>query len=297
MTTVMDWIRETHAYWGGAWGDIYTFFNGSTFIPPIAAASQGSDAIGSDQTLKHGTMQADPDSTTVARELGRLSRGGMASLASRSQLAALGYWDLGKGSTLKPTHGLCNNVAIETTTALSIPLNLYLPLIGISVIIIIISYADLLGATKVQSWRKYREAWRLYSVGQLHRQVAEQLLGKLDDADPSEKWPDLKSPHACGFDIVEKEGSLYLARCTYLICCCTPGSPYFHITATPSSAQFDNGAENPVTQPLLSQPIIVSEYSSIEQAHSGSQESSPHLYPPTPPMQDPSPNMRNPWPE
>ena len=217
MTQIMNWIHTIHASDGGVWGDIDIFFSGSTFIPPIAAASLGSDAIGSDQTLKHGTLQGDPRRTTAKRELGRLSHGGMAALASRSQLAALGYWDLGNGSTLVPARGLCKNVAIETPTVISISLTPFWPLLGISVTIIAFSYADFLGATKLQAWKRYKDAWTLYSVGQLHRQVAEQQWGKLHEADPSKKWPDLKSPVARGFDVVEKEGSMYLASRTCLI--------------------------------------------------------------------------------
>jgi hypothetical protein len=216
MTHVLDWFVKTHTSQSDTWEDIYTFFNGSTFIPPIAAASQGSDAIAADQTLGYGRVQTDPNRTTVFRELGRLSEGGMASLASRSQLAALGYWDIGKGTTLQPARGLCSNVVIEVPTALSISLTPYWPYLCISIVIIITSFADSLGATRLPLWKQYKDAWTLYSVGQLHRQVAEQQWGKLQNAHPGKAWPDLTSPIASGFEVMEKGGSMYLVSCTCL---------------------------------------------------------------------------------
>jgi hypothetical protein len=84
-------------------------------------------------------------------------------------------------------------------------------LLSISFVVVVISYADLFGVTRLRWWKEYRDAWTLYSVGQLHRQVAEQQCGTLHNAHPSSTWPDLRSGHASGFAVLERNGSKYLA--------------------------------------------------------------------------------------
>jgi hypothetical protein len=164
-------------------------------------------------------VQSDPGNSTIARELGRLSRAGMAALASTPQLASLGFWNIGGGSDSVPGHGLCNNVVIESTNAVSVLLTPYYLFFCFSSVVIIISYANVLGLTKLRRWREYRSAWTLYSVGQLHRQVAEQQCGQLYKAEPSTQWPDLSSGPANGFEVTEKNGSMYLASRTCPITC------------------------------------------------------------------------------
>jgi hypothetical protein len=110
-----------------------------------------------------------------------------------------------------PDHGLCNNVVIESTTAVSILLTPYFLFFGISFVVVIISYANVLGLTKLRRWKEYKSAWTLYSVGHLHRQVAEQQCGQLYKAEPSTQWPDLRSGPSSGFEVTERNGSMYLA--------------------------------------------------------------------------------------
>jgi hypothetical protein len=96
MTHVLQWINTES---GEAWEDIALFF-ASTNLPPIMVASVDSGAIAAAKTLvPGGFMQSDSEHNTVVTELSRLSQAGMNMLASRSQLAALGYWDLGQGSS------------------------------------------------------------------------------------------------------------------------------------------------------------------------------------------------------
>ena len=212
---VLNWMKTTKT--GSTWEDLRTFFNGSSLSPPLALTAFGSGAIASGQTLQQAWVQSDPGNTTVARELGRLSHAGMAALASFPQAAAVGYWNVGQGSSMTPAHGLCNNVVIESTTAVSILLTPYWLFLPISLLIIVISYADLFGATRLRRWKEYREAWKLYSVGQLHRQVAEQQCGTLQNAHPTTAWPDLRAGHANGFAVLERNGSKYLASRTFVL--------------------------------------------------------------------------------
>ena len=131
-------------------------------------------------------------------------------LASGTQLATLGYWDQGRGSAVTPLHRLCDNVVIEAQSSVSILLTPYWVFLSITAVIVVISYADHLGAKKLNRWREYGDPWTLYSVGQLHRQVAEHRYGRLNSARASKRWPNLTSARS-GLEIVEKYGSMYLA--------------------------------------------------------------------------------------
>jgi hypothetical protein len=184
---------------------------------PIMAASEGSAAIAATLTLAPGAdAQLDALNVSAERELSRLVQAGIAMTASTSRLAALGYWnDLDQGSRWAPTQ-LCNNVIIETSTALSIPLTPYLLFLGVTILIAVISYADLLGANGLPVWRECADLWALYYVGQLHREVAEQLCGRLEHTHAGEEWPILESGHA-GFNAAEKDGAKYLIPSAYLI--------------------------------------------------------------------------------
>ena len=179
-----------------------------TMQPPIRAASESPGAIAASQTLLHGTIvQGDPEHTTVDRELSRLAKGGMTMMASSSQLAALGYWNLGHGST-ETIPQLCHSVVIQTPAAISILLTPYLIFLGMALIVVGISYADVLGAGKLQVWKKYADMWTLYRPGQLHREVGEQLCGRLGHAHGGESWPDLETKEV-GLDVVERDGAKY----------------------------------------------------------------------------------------
>jgi hypothetical protein len=206
---IVNWIQRTKR--GGMWEDMAIFFAASVLTPPIARAAFGSGAIAAAQTLQQAWIQSDPGNNTIARELSRLSRAGMAAVASSPQLASLGYWNQGNGSVLMPDYGLCNNVVLESTTAITILLTPYFIFLSISTVVVVISYADVLGLTKLRRLKEYKSAWTLYSVGQLHRQFAEQQCGQLYTAEPSTQWPDLRSGPASGFEVMEKNGSMYLA--------------------------------------------------------------------------------------
>jgi hypothetical protein len=214
MSHIVNWMNKS----SDVWDDITTFFIGSTVIPPIAAAAWSSGAIASTRTIQDRWVQGVPENNTVARELGRLSEAGMVRVASGLQLGAAGFWNVGYGAPGgRPRYGLCSNVVIGSTTAVSILLTPYWVILSISIFIIITSYADLLGITKLRSWKRYKDAWTLYSVGQLHRQVAEQQFGRLDSAEPDKKWPDLSSGQVAGLDVGRRNGSKYLLPGAYLL--------------------------------------------------------------------------------
>ena len=153
-------------------------------------------------TLQQGWIQSNPGNTTVTRELGHLSHAGMGSLASFPQAAAVGYCNVGQGSSMTPIDGLCNNVVIESTTAVSILLTPYWLFLPISFVVIVISYADLFGAAG------------LHLVRQRKRQVNGQQRGTLQNTHPSTARPNLRSGHASGFAVREWNGFKYFVSRT-----------------------------------------------------------------------------------
>jgi hypothetical protein len=212
---VAKWIVEQ-----AVWRDFDLFFRIMAVRPPIMAASEGSAAIAATLTLAPGAdSQLDASHVSAERELSRLLQTGIAMTASTSRLAALGYWNLENGSSWAPTQ-LCNNVIIETATAVSIPLTSYLLFLGFTFLVAAISYADLLGANRFLVWRECADLWALYYVGQLHREVAEQLCGKMEHPHAGEEWPILASGDA-GFSTAERDGAKYLVPSAYLIAFCT----------------------------------------------------------------------------
>jgi hypothetical protein len=234
MTQVLNWMNETKG--GDVWDDIGIFFYASTTTPPIYRASYGSGAVASTKTLAN-SVQSDGVNNTAAQELGRLSQAGMTTLASGTQLAAVGYWGRGSGSAVTPPHQFCNNVIIKAANTISILLTPYWVFLSVTAVVVALSYADRLGAKKMNRWKKYADPWALYSVGQLHRQVAEHGFGRLSSARPRKRWPNLRSGRS-GLDIVEKHGSMYLAPGAYFYL-------YFYFISIPvvsnnNDAHFDS---------------------------------------------------------
>jgi hypothetical protein len=212
MSHVAQWIVMQP---GSIWASIGFLFGALTYQPPIQAASGGSGAIAASQTLLQGTyIQGDSEHTTVVKELSRLAKASMTMMASSSQLAALGYWNLGHGSA-QTIPQLCHSVVIQTPTAISILLTPYLVFLGMTLIVVGISYADVFGAGKLQVWKKYADLWTLYRAGQLHREVAEQLCGRLGQAHGGENWPDLRTK-GVGLDVVERDGAKYFVAGVFL---------------------------------------------------------------------------------
>ena len=194
---------------GSLWLSINKPFSLLTALPPMRSAATGSGAVAASKTLGgDGLVQSDPSYTTVVRELSRLVQTGMIMMASRPQLAALGYWGLGNESS-KTSPQLCDNVVIQTAAAVSIPLTAYVVFLSLTLLVVVISYADLLGAGKLQFWKGYADLWKLYHVGQLHREVAEQLSGKVGLAHVGENWPRLNSGDV-GLDVIERGSTKYL---------------------------------------------------------------------------------------
>ena len=203
---VLDWMDRKA---GDIWNDFSTFFGASTVLPPIHAASLGAGSVAAAQSLvpfSYYQIQSDSENNTAVRELSRLSRAGMTILASGSQLAALGYWSLGKGSSGTPSDRLCRNVIIESPNAVSIRLLPYWLCLGLGISVVIVSYAHVLGAHKLKSWRKYSDPWTLYTAGQLHRQVAQPHDGQYEQGRVLKEWPLLKSAQV-GLEVVEMRGS------------------------------------------------------------------------------------------
>jgi hypothetical protein len=201
-----------------AWRNFDLFFRIMAVRPPIMAASEGSAAIAATLTLAPGAdSQLDAFHVSAERELSRLVQASIAMTASTSRLAALGYWNLNQEFHWAPTQ-LCSNVMIEIPTAVSIPLTPYLLFLSVTPLIAAISYADLLGASRLPIWRECVDLWALYYVGQLHREVAEQLCGKMEHAHAGEEWPTLKSGDA-GFNAAERDGAKYLVPSAYLTAC------------------------------------------------------------------------------
>ena len=220
---ILNWMNLKA---GDIWNDLSKFFGASTVLPPIYAASLGSGSVAAAQSLAPFSfyqIQSDSENNTAFRELSRLSRAGMTILASGSQLAALGYWNLGNGSTVTPSDRLCRSVIIESPNAVSIRLLPYWLCLGLGISVVIVSYAHVLGARKLKSWQKYSDPWALYTAGQLHRQVAEQHDGQYEQGRPLEKWPPLKSVQG-GLEVVEMRGSKFFVPSEFsfpLIFCCT----------------------------------------------------------------------------
>jgi hypothetical protein len=250
MSHIVNWMNKS----GGVWDDMTTFFVGSTAIPPIVAAAWSSGAIAAARTIQDRWIQSVPENNTVARELGRLSQAGMVRLASGLQLGATGFWNVGYGAPIgRPKYGLCSNVVIGSTTAVSIFLTPYWFILSISIVIIVISYADLLGITKLRSWKVYKDAWTLYSVGQLHRQVAEQQFGRLDSAEPNKKWPDLSSTQVAGLDVGYRNGSKYLLPGAY-----SPMSLFRLVLTLCRSHEYPCNDRRRSHAPALSRPAVIS---------------------------------------
>jgi hypothetical protein len=112
----------------------------------------------------------------------------------------------------------------------------YIIFLSLSLLIVIASYPQLLGVKKMQFWKKYGDLWALYYVGQLHREVAVRLYGKLDTSHDAKSWPCLPSEYA-GFDIVERDGFKYLTPGMFLIdaSSCVAGFSLYETIALPTS--------------------------------------------------------------
>ena len=217
---ILDWM-DTKV--GDIWLDLFTFFDASTALPPIYAASLGSGSIAAAQSLAKISfyqVQSDSENNTAFEELSRLSRAGMTILASGSQLAALGYWNLGSGSTAAPSNRLCRNVIIESPNAVSIRLLPYWLCLGLGIFVVILSYAHVLGARKLKSWQKYADPWTLYTAGQLHRQVAEPHDGQYEKGRALQKWPPLKSVQG-GLEVVEMHKSKFFVPSEFSFARCS----------------------------------------------------------------------------
>jgi hypothetical protein len=166
----------------------------------------GSSAIAASQGISKGIL-LEEDLATTPRELLRLSQAGMAILASRSRLSALGYWNLGPGS-IKPTaaDSLCLNTIIETTSAVSILLVPYIILLVVLFPLTLVSYMDWINPSW-EWWRKRAIPWKLYTAGQMHRKIVEQKYGGQWMVDLSTDYPPLE-PASSGLDFVNDDNPL-----------------------------------------------------------------------------------------
>jgi hypothetical protein len=174
--------------------------------PPIYLAAQGSQAILAAQTLAPDfQIQLDPQNTTVNHELDRLVRAGMSMLASSGQLAAMGFWSLEQGVSEPLPLGFCQNIAIQSATEITILVMPYIILLGISLFLVTVSYAECFGARRIRYWRKYAEPWALYRVGELHRDVAQYLYDGIKQGRADAGWPRLES-ECLGFNVVDENG-------------------------------------------------------------------------------------------
>jgi hypothetical protein len=192
------------------WKDLSTFLSISLMDPPISLPAIASGAVGASKTAAAGgsvQIQFDPDSATTHRELLRLTQTGMIMLASGSRLAAAGYWRAAAGIMPTSIGSLCNNILIDSQNAISIFLVPYLVLLILATIIIAVSYAKHVGAGSNHLWRKWGDPWALYYVGQLHREVVEQLYGRFSVVDATEEWPTLRAGGGLGLEVVGESGS------------------------------------------------------------------------------------------
>jgi hypothetical protein len=81
---------------GNTWEDIFMFFIESMRLPPVMQHQWARERLTPQKPWPRGNHAASTLPTaTIDRELRRLTQAGMLMLASGSQLAALGYWNLG----------------------------------------------------------------------------------------------------------------------------------------------------------------------------------------------------------
>jgi len=106
---------------------------------------------------------------------------------------------------------LCSSVIIESAAIVTAPVAPYVIALCLVTLVVFVSHAELFGAGHIARWRRYSEAWILYSAGQLLRALAEVMGGSIGDVDTAVSWPQMEAGHR-GFDIVGEDGSrrLYL---------------------------------------------------------------------------------------
>jgi hypothetical protein len=207
-------LSKITAWFGTQSGTEWTLLKESFSVlladPPIYLASLGSSAIAAAESANF--FQLDPTNANTTVELGRLTRAGMAMLASVSQLTAAGYWDL-DGSAAPPTNfTFCKNVLIDTSAAITVSLTPYIYLLAISFVVVVVSYTKYLPwVRKSRLWRQYADAWALHYAGQLHREVVAQLCGLFEKVDTTAQWPNLSPKGHAGPDIVIN-GSMRFGR-------------------------------------------------------------------------------------
>jgi len=174
--------------------------------PPIYQASLGSAAVAASQTTPGGQIQLAPDAATARRELGRLVEAGMVMLASYVRLSASGYWNVGLGSqSLTPTTSslLCDRVIVETKDSISIPFTPYIVLLVVTLVVVLVSYAD--WYLKTDWWRNHSTNWALHKPGPMLRRLTEIIHEEELDASPSDQWG-LAEADTLGLDIIELRG-------------------------------------------------------------------------------------------
>lgn len=96
MTNVVSWLIGKE---GDSWNQLGLLFNAALGSPSVYRASLGLNAVAASETAFGGILQLDPTNATARRELTRLSVAGMLMLAGYPQLSAVGYWDVGNGTT------------------------------------------------------------------------------------------------------------------------------------------------------------------------------------------------------
>jgi hypothetical protein len=155
--------------------------------------------------------QLDPSNSNATLELGRLARGGRATLTSAPQLTAGGYFDL-TNQTTPTNNSLCGVVLVEVSNAVTIPVTPYCILIALSFVIAGSSYVSSLPCLRHdERMKRHVDSWALHYAGQLHREVIERLSGRLEGVDTATRWPTL-GPEFTGPDVVNENGSQRFAK-------------------------------------------------------------------------------------
>ena len=206
---LLSWLQAKPGY---LWKDLGALFSTALFFPPIYEASVGSSAVAASQGIdNYGLSQQNPNGTTTDRELSRLVYASMTILASSFQLASLAYWGTSNDLPQRTNDTLCSSVIIESAAIVTAPVAPYVIALCLVTLVVFVSHAELFGAGHIARWRRYSEAWILYSAGQLLRALAEVMGGSIGDVDTAVSWPQMEAGHR-GFDIVGEDGSrrLYL---------------------------------------------------------------------------------------
>jgi hypothetical protein len=136
------------------------------------------------QTTFRGFLQLNPANITARGELTRLNTAAMLLLAGNPQLAVMGYWDVGNGTTGlflndDHPHSLCSNVIVELPNMMTIPVIPYAILLITSLLFVSLSYAHTLPLDKaLPRWDDLSGVWVLYSAEGLHSEVMQKIRGR-----------------------------------------------------------------------------------------------------------------------